>query len=653
MNILGLSGNLHLQYEHSDGDKHDAAAVLVRDGKVVAAIEEERLNRIKHSDKFPVQSIAYVLDQGGIGLEDLDQICYYGLPQFIMEGETTVKLSEKIQALVHEAFDCHIPEDKLYFVHHHLAHAVSTFYMSGFEKSLVLSIDGQGDGISGMMLTGKGKKLDVLDKYSVPDSLGIYYLKVIHVLGYKQFDEYKVMGLAPYGNPETYRDLFKGFYQLLPEGKYKINLNQIKKLYVLCQPRKKDEPFSQVHKDIAAALQESLEEIVMHILTYYRSKYPDYSRLCLAGGVAHNCSMNGKILYSGMFDDVFVQPASHDAGCALGAALYRYHELNPDAPKEKLEHLFWGCPLDDNDGILKHLQAWAEFVTFEKVDDIAAITAQLMADGEVVGWAQGNSEFGPRALGSRSIVADPRPEENKDIINAMVKKREAYRPFAPSVMEEYVEDYFYLPFNSKQFPYMIFVVRVNEDKQKLLGAITHIDGTARIQTVSQTTNPKYWQLIEEFRKITGTAMILNTSFNNNAEPIVNTVHDALVCFYTTKLNVLAAGDYIVRKRDVPLSAHLSLIPSLPKHNVLTMTRKYNSLSEASTVFDIRNNFDNGYHASLSSDVFHVLATADGIKDLAGLLEHHSITEDHSRQAVLQEIMDLWAQRFVIMTPAYK
>lgn len=652
MNILGLSGNLNLVYEHSDGDKHDAAAVLVRDGKVVAGIEEERLNRIKHSDKFPVEAIRYVLDQGGIGLEDLDQICYYGLPQFIMQGDTTIKLSEKIQALMREAFDCEIPEEKLYFVHHHLAHAVSTFFMSGFDKSLVLSIDGQGDGISGMILTGDGKKLEVLEKYSVPDSLGIYYLKVIHALGYKQFDEYKVMGLAPYGNPEPYRDMFKGFYQLLPDGKYKINLNQVKKLYVLCPPRKKDEPFTRLHKDIAAALQESLEEIVMHTLTYYRQKYPDYTRLCLVGGVAHNCSMNGKVLYSGMFEEIFIQPASHDAGCALGAALYRYHELNPEAPKEKLEHLYWGCPLDNNEGILKHLEAWQEFVTFEKVDDIAVQTAQLMADGEVVGWAQDNSEFGPRALGSRSIVADPRPEENKDIINAMVKKREAYRPFAPSVMEEYVEDYFYLPFRTKQFPYMIFVVRVNEDKQKLLGAITHIDGTARIQTVSKKTSPKYWQLIEEFRKITGTAMILNTSFNNNAEPIVNTVHDALVCFYTTKLNVLAVGDYLVRKRDVPLSAHLSLIPSLPRHNVLTMNRRYESLDQAATAYEIRNNFDNGYHSPLSPEVFQLMDAADGEKDLAALMEQTGITGEETRQAVLNEFMDLWAKRFVKMSPAY-
>jgi carbamoyltransferase len=653
MNILGISGNLNLVYEHSDGDKHDAAAVLVRDGTVIAAVEEERLNRIKHSDKFPVNAIRFVLEQGGITLQDLDQVCYYGLPQFIMEGETSMKLSEKIQALISEAFGCRIDESKLYFVHHHLAHAVSTFHMSGFDKSLVLSIDGQGDGISGMILTGDGKNLEVLDKFSVDDSLGIYYLNVIHVLGYRQFDEYKVMGLAPYGNPDTYRDIFKGFYELLPEGKYKINVKQVKKIYLLCPRRKKGEPFNQVHKDIAAALQESLEEIVMHMLKHYRAKYPDYTTLCLAGGVAHNCSMNGKILYSGMFEDMFIQPASHDAGCALGAALYRYYELAPDAHKEKLEHLYWGPPLGDNAHILKHLEAWQEFITFEQVDNIAANTAQLMADGEVVGWAQGNSEFGPRALGNRSIVADPRPEENKDIINAMVKKREAYRPFAPSVQEEYVEDYFYLPFETKAFPYMIFVVRVNEDKQKLLGAITHIDGTARIQTVSRDKSPQYWELIDEFRKITGAAMVLNTSFNNNAEPIVNSVHDALVCFYTTKLNVLAVGDYLVRKRDVPLTAHLQLIPSLPKHNVLTLTNKYISLNEAKAAYEIKNNFDNGYHASLSPEVFRLLNEADGKTSLAGLMEKTGIVTGESKESALTGIMDLWGQRFVIMKPEYR
>jgi len=411
MKILGISGSLQRVHENSDGDKHDAAAVLVIDGKVAAAIEEERINRIKHTDKFPTEAIKFVLKQTGTRLEDLDQICYYGLPNYFFEGGEPVPLAEKIQAAAREALGREIEEKKLYFVHHHLAHAVSTFYMSGFDRSLILSIDGQGDGISGMALNGEGRKLDVLEKYSVENSLGIYYLNVIHVLGYRQFDEYKVMGLAPYGDPSVYRDLFKTFYSLLPDGRYAVDLNKVKKCYLLTPRREKDEPFNQIHKDIAAALQESLEDIVMHILRHYRAKY-NHTKLCLAGGVAHNCSMNGRILYSGLFEDIFVQPASHDGGCALGAALYRYYELNPGEPFPVLDHLYWGSPIRENDSVLKELEEWNDFLEYEKVDNITRKAAQLVADGAVIGWVQGKSEFGPRALGNRSIVADAGPNRS-------------------------------------------------------------------------------------------------------------------------------------------------------------------------------------------------------------------------------------------------
>ena len=650
MKILGISGSLQLVHENSDGDKHDAAAALIIDGKVVSAIEEERLNRIKHSDKFPIEAIGFVLRQAGIGLQDLDQICYYGLPNYFFDKGEPVPLAGKIQEAARTAFGCEIDEKKLYFVHHHLAHAVSTFYMSGFQRSLVLSIDGQGDDISGMVLNGEGKKLDVLDKYSVPNSLGIYYLNVIYLLGYQQFDEYKVMGLAPYGNPNTYRDLFKNFYTLLPEGRYNIDLKKVKKLYLLTPRREKDEPFKQTHKDIAAALQESVEEIALHILKYYKAKY-NHTHLCLVGGVAHNCSMNGKVLYSGLFEEIFVQPAAHDAGCAVGAALYRYHELNPQEKYSTLNHLYWGTPTGDNNSILKTLTCWDDFLHYEKVDNITQKAAQLMAEGAVIGWMQGQSEFGPRALGNRTIAADPRPPENKDIINEMVKKREAYRPFAPSVMEEYVDEYFDLPTKTRKFPYMIFVVKVKPDKQKLLGAITHIDGTARIQTVSKETNPLYWQLIDEFRQITGVPIILNTSFNNNAEPIVDSVNDAVVCFYTTKLNYLVIGDYLIKKKEPTLDIYLKLFLSLPKHNILTQTNKFISLNEPAKLYEIKNNFDNGYQSKLSPEVFHILNQADGKTSLDDLMIKTNISTDENKKKVMAEILDLWGKRFIILNPA--
>lgn len=648
MKILGISGSMQMVHEQSDGDKHDAAAAVVVDGEVVAAIEEERLNRIKHTDKFPVNAVRFVLQQSGLAWHDLDQVCYYGLPQYYFDGEQSVTLSEKIQAIMRESFGCEIDESKLYFVHHHLAHAVSTFYMSGFDRSLVLSIDGQGDGISGMVLDAEGRNLKVLEKYPVDDSLGIYYLKVIYVLGYRQFDEYKVMGLAPYGNPATYRDLFKTFYTLEPEGRYRINLNQLKKCYLLTPVRRSGEPFNRIHKDIAAALQESLEEIVMHILRHFKQNLR-HNRLCLAGGVAHNCSMNGRILYSGFFDDVFVQPASHDAGCAVGAALYRYNELNPTVKQTRLDHVYWGTSIGGNDHVESELDRWGNLLHWERVEHVEQETARLMADGAVIGWVQGRSEFGPRALGNRSIVADPRPAENKDLINAMVKKREAYRPFAPSVLEEYADQYFDLPAVTKKFPFMIFVVKVRPEKQRLLGAITHVDGTARIQTVSRRTNPRYWELIDQFGRITGVPMVLNTSFNNNAEPIVDSVEDAIVCFYTTKLNYLVIGDFIIRKKKAEAEEYYNLLPRLPRHNIVSQTNKYISADRLTKTYEIKNNFDNGRSTAVTAGIFQILNEMNGRYNLGELMNRAGLKKEE-RLSVIEEIKSLWSQRFIGLCP---
>jgi carbamoyltransferase len=651
MKVLGITGSLNLPHENSSGDMHDGAAALVIGGEVVTAIEEERINRIKHTDKFPINAIKFILRQQDIKLEDLDQICYYSIQNYYFQGEESIPLAEKIQEILFDEFGVHIGRKKLYFVHHHLAHAVSTFYMSSFARSLVLTIDGTGDGISGMVLNGEGKKLHRLESLSNDNSLGIYYLNVIYILGYKQFDEYKVMGLAPYGNPDTYRDLFRTFYKLLPEGRYQIDLNKVKKAYLLTPRRKKDEPFIQVHKDIAAALQESVEDIVMHILRYYQEKY-NHTKLCLSGGVAHNCTMNGKILYSGLFEDVFVHPASHDGGCAVGAALYRYHELNPQAPLARLEHLYWGTDSGDNGFILNTLECWQDFLNYEKVNNITEKTAQLLARGAVIGWVQGKSEFGPRALGNRSIIADPRPAAHKDIINAMVKKREAYRPFAPSVLEEYAEEYYDIPFENIQnkFSYMIFVVKVKEDKQKILGAVTHVDGTARIQTVSRKTNERYWQLIDEFRKITGIPVVLNTSFNNNAEPIVDSINDAIVCFLTTKLNHLVIGDYLINKKEVDNLSRSRLAVTLPVHNVLTQTIRYVSPVKPTQIYEIKNNFDNGYQSAVTSETFSILSESGNGAVLGDLLKRKGFRDNGKENVIIDELFDLWTRRFIRLTP---
>lgn len=682
MITLGLNGGIDFPYENEFNfqsvDLHDAAAALVKDGQVVSAIEEERLNRIKHSNKTSLYSAArFVLEDYGITLKDVDYLCYYlteetcnWMIKAVSKKEfkpIRSRLLEKIKQL----FDTDFPEDKLLFVHHHLAHAVSTFKMSGFEESLIMSIDAGGDGISGMMLKAKGNDMEVLEQIPLKKSFGTFYTGLIGYLGFRHFDEYKVMGLAPYGNPDTYKDVFKAFYRLLPEGRYEINpdffhvLNHLEGI-----PREKGEPFSRVHQDVAASIQDALEKMIFHVVKHYKKKY-NHNRLCLAGGVAQNCTVNGKLLYSGMYEDIFVQPASYDAGTAIGAALYPYYDQLKDKARTypRLETVYWGSPIGTNDTLLEKLKDWGPFVHYEKIDNITQATAKLLADGAVVGWAQGRSEFGPRALGNRSILADPRPAQNKDIINAMVKKREAFRPFAPSVLEEYVEEYYEVPpaFKYKKFPFMTFVLDVKKEKQEILGAVTHVDGTSRIQSVSREQNEKYWQLIDEFRKLTGIPILLNTSFNNNVEPIVNSFEDAMVCFLTTRINYLVVGDYLIRKKEFENSVFLDMVPAIPLHISLSHLKKSVSSRDTEDVYEIRDNFLISSNAlsdrvvfsdlsfglvksGVSRELFSILHHVDGKKDLAQLMNNPQGLDEAKQNSIIDEIKSLWTLRLIRLKP---
>lgn len=663
MLTLGITGGWDSIYEkrYHIAMKHDAAAVLVKDGEVVAAIEEERLNRIKHTNKAPLSAIQFCLDSYGVKIQDVDRIAIHGLEDYMNHQfreyylkntalETFMDARALHRHLIKQQFGYDIDARRLVFVHHHIAHAVSAFAQSGFDESLVLTIDAYGDGISGMLLEGKGAAMKKIGSFPESKSLGRFYLGVIRFLGYDLFEEYKVMGLAPYGDASRYRSLFKSFYSLLPDGDYVIHLGNLHRLFEAVPPGRKKDSLSEEHNDVAAALQESLEEIVFHVLKHYR-RTTGQTKICIAGGVAHNCSLNGKLLYSGMFADIFVQPASHDAGGALGAALYVANREKPAAKPAKLDHVYWGTEIGDDDAIGDELSGWEHFVGFEKHDNIAARAAQLMAEGAVIGWVQGRSEFGPRALGNRSILADPRPAKNKDIINAMVKKREAYRPFAPSVIEEAASEFFEVPQNRTEFPFMVFVLNVRPEKRELLGAITHVDGTARIQTVSKKTNPKYWELINEFGKLTGVPMLLNTSFNNNAEPIVDSVRDSVVCFLTTKLDYLVAGDYLVSKHQIDYSSYLNLVPALPKYARLQRTKQFFANNEMVTVCEIGNSFDDRYTARVSAAAFNVLAGADKVRTIGELLAAQDITDDERKREIVAEIVEMWGRRMVALEPS--
>lgn len=667
MLCLGISGGLDQVHENRfelpNAFMHDGAAVLVRDGQVIAAVEEERLNRIKHSNKLPSRAIQYCLSAAGVQLSDIDRFAIYASEPYanaMLDGMSashpdilSIPLGAKtlVQDLLAREFGTKLDSSRISFVGHHQAHAVSAFAMSGFEQSLILAIDGCGDFLSGLLAVGSGTEITELEAFPENNSLGLFYLETIRYLGYGLFDEYKVMGLAPYGDPAPYRELFEQFYELSASGGgYRVHLDRIgPALLRNIEVRRKGMPFTQQHRDVSASLQEALERIVFHILRYHREA-TGMKRLCLAGGVAHNCTMNGKLLYSGLFEDIFVQPASHDAGCALGAALIVSNEMGRPAPCERLQEVYWGPDLGSDRAVQQELNAWAGHLEVERSDDVASSAADWIANGAVIGWVQGRSEFGPRALGNRSILADSRPAANKDRINAMVKKREGYRPFAPSVLEEDASEFFDLPDGRHEFPFMNFVVRVRDSKRALLGAITHVDGTARLQTVSRNTNPAYWEVINAFKKRTGTPILLNTSFNNNAEPIVDSVADAIATFLTTELDGLVVGPFLVKKRAATLQDWTALAVSLPPYVSLHQTRAYKAPDRRETHCEISTNHSSSDSVRISHDLFNLLMRIEGEARLGDLL--NTIAPDQAkRDALMEGLRRLWEQRLVRFHPS--
>ena len=652
MVVLGLTGGLDRIHENLHDlrfdEIHDSAAVLVRDGRVLGAVEQERLNRIKHTNKAPGDAIRACLAMADVEVADLDAVAYYATEPYcdrVLEQLHLRTLGapelftgrSMVQRVVRQATGCELDASRVRFVGHHWAHAVSAYHQSGFDHALVVSLDGQGEGISGMVFSGRNGQLDHLRSMPETDSLGYLYRDVIRFIGYEMFDEYKVMGMAPYGDPSRYRQAMKGFYDLLPDGQYTLHLERAATLYRILAPRRRGEPFTQTHRDLAAALQETLETIAMHVIAHF-ARSTRLRRLCLAGGVAHNCSLNGRLLRSGLFAQMFVQPAAHDAGCAVGAALAVELLEQPGTRVERVEHVFWGPALPGNEAVADELSGWSAFLQVEAPSDICDAAARLMAEGRVLGWVQGRSEFGPRALGNRSIVADPRPASHKDLINQMVKKREAYRPFAPSVLEDRATEFFVLPAGQTRLPFMSVIVEVQADKRALLGAVTHVDGTARIQTVSRQQNSRYYELIEAFGRVTGVPVVLNTSFNNHAEPIVDSVEDAIVCYLTTGLDYLVIGDYLISKRSPGPDAYLPLVVSLPPH--VTLTARPCGAGELA--YEVAFTYHHGRRTRVSASTFDLLRRADGTRPLRELLEGEELP--------LDELKELWSGRWMQVRP---
>lgn len=650
--VLGISGSPFLAQDPVWFDPvwwHDAAAVLVKDGEVVAAVEEERLSREKHTSRFPQKAIAACLAEAGIGLHDVDCVSYYAGERHARGGLIAVSASNPgivdtdPVSVLRGSLKRAVGVDyagRIELVNHHKTHVASAHRMSGWSDCLVVTVDGRGDHESGMVVDVRDNRWNVLLELPIAESLGLFYEQLIWYIGYRRFEEYKVMSLASYGDPAPYRKLFGSLYELLPEGRFRIRRGyEASDIYDHFKPRHhRHEPIAQKDMDFAAGLQEALEVMTGHMLRHYRAM-TGHRRLALAGGVALNCAMTGRLLFEDMFDEIFVQPASNDAGCALGAALYSTPWPDSRVPPQ-VEHCYWGPSLPATGEIERSIKEWEGVVSYRRMADPSDEAASLVANGAIIGWAQDRMEFGPRALGNRSIVADARYATATKRINSIIKKRDNFQPFAPSVLEEELHTFFELPAKVKTLPFMVFTAPVKPEYREKLGAITHVDGTARVQTVSRRHNPRYWSLIDAVGRHTGIPMVLNTSFNNQAEPIVGSVEDALACLLSTDLDHLVVGDFLVSKRadraDALWNYRLHLMP------VYELWHR----PGRNPVHEVRNTSFPGSRP-LSPDAYRLLSGPEG-STVAQLADAAGLTAD--RSALMNEILSLWNARIVGLSP---
>jgi carbamoyltransferase len=582
MNILGINAY------HGN-----ASAAIVCDGQLIAAVEEERFNRVKYAAGFPAAAIRYCLKEAGLTLSNIDHVAvprnpyarlgtklWYAIrmPSFARERLRVISKFTDIPEALAGAFDSDPAKLKAAFhrVEHHQAHLASSFFVSPFDDAALLSADGLGDFASSMWGVGRGNRMEIENAIAFPHSLGLYYSAVTQYLGFLKFgDEYKVMGLAAYGSPEN-MDAFRDFIRFSPNGGefgFRLGLDYFThhktgpemswaesdktpvqgKMFSDAMgkrlgrpPRAPEEPLEQRHRNLAASLQARLEEVYLGMLKKLAAK-TNSKAVCLSGGVAFNCVANGKIFDHTPFERVYVHPAAGDAGLAVGAAFYVWHQRLGKPRSFVMEHAYWG-PGFSQEELRSAVRASAVSsggYTLTELPDAELMrrTAEVIAEGKILGWYQGRAEWGPRALGNRSIVADPRRPEMKEILNQRIKHREIFRPFAPSILAEKTGEWFE---KSHPSPFMTLAYSVRPEKQAKIPAPTHVDGTGRLQTVTAQSNARYHALITEFERQTGVPVVLNTSFNDN-EPIVCRPEEALDCFLRTRMDALVLGNYLITR----------------------------------------------------------------------------------------------------------
>jgi carbamoyltransferase len=563
----------------------DSSACLYQDGNIIAATEEERFRRIKHWAGFPTQAIEFCLKEAGISIQDVDYIAISRDPKanFLKKVGTAIKNKLSLSNIINRAknlrkaasiedeFIAHFKLEKgtlkaqIINVEHHRSHLASAFFASPFEKSALISIDGMGDFTSTMTGTGSGNEITVMETVSYPHSIGIFYTTFTQWLGFPHYgDEYKVMGLAPYGKPQ-YTDKLRDVLVFKDNGLFELNLSYFnhpqkgvnmvweggipamdslftEKLVEAFGPvRTADEKLNEYHFDMAASVQRITEELIFHMLNALHKK-TGLDSVCIAGGVAQNSVANGKILQNTPFKKLYIPPAGHDAGTAIGAALWVYNQVLKQPRTEPMLHGYFGSKFSNEEieAILKERNiAYRRLTDADLYNEVT----DCLIGGGVVGWFQGRAEFGPRALGHRSIIADPRRTDAKEILNTKIKRRESFRPFAPSILMDHTADFFE---RVDDVPFMEKVFLIKEEKRAVIPAVTHVDGTGRLQTVDQKVEPRYHALIKAFYDKTNVPILLNTSFNEN-EPIVNTPQEALDCFLRTQMDMLVMENIVLTR----------------------------------------------------------------------------------------------------------
>lgn len=575
---------------------HNSSAALMYNGKILCAAEEERFSRIKNDSNFPSESVKFCLNKVGITLSDIDYIVFYEKPLLKLDRilEIAIKtvpwsivsfyrsmpkwIGKKIflkKMLVNELEEISnesISHSKILFTEHHQSHAASTFYTSKFNESLILCMDGVGEWATTSVWLGSGNSMKLVKKIDFPHSLGLLYSSFTYFCGFKVNEgEYKLMGLAPYGEPKYVDIILSELIDVRDDGSFKLNMKYFNYQHGLsmtnrrfgklfdCLPRTPESEINQIYMDLAASIQQVLETVVIRMLKSLKTEF-NCKNLSLAGGVALNCVLNSRIKDEGLFEDIWVQPAAGDSGGSIGACYSVWHQfLNNDRiiDNEKPYDTLLGPSFNREEIIEELIKKNLKYVDLglDKYD----ICAEKIANGNVVGWFQGAMEFGPRALGNRSILADPRNSNMQKMLNLKIKKRESFRPFAPAVLEEYADDYF---ISSMKSPYMLFTRKIKEEfriktekrdelnKSDIIPAVTHIDYSSRIQTVSKDNNSTFYNLIEKFNKQTGIPILINTSFNVRGEPIVCTPLDAINCFLNTEMDYLILENIMVSKDDL-------------------------------------------------------------------------------------------------------